>query len=76
METKGQIGVLEIHQHAVVTWLDRLRDKLSIVHLESYFALKQIELSVIGAQSKISILFRCREHRGFKIAISKAFRTP
>jgi hypothetical protein len=76
METKGQIGVLKVHQHAVVTWLDRLRDKLSIVHLESCFALKQIELSVIGAQSKISILFRYREHRRFKIAKSKAFRAP
>jgi hypothetical protein len=76
MEAKGQIGVLKVHQHAVITWLDRLRNQLSIVHFESCFALKQIELPVIGAQSKISIFFRYREHRRFKIAKSKAFCAP
>jgi hypothetical protein len=40
MKAEGEIRVLKIDQHAKVTWLDRLRDKLSVVHFEGRLLLK------------------------------------
>jgi hypothetical protein len=42
MKTKGEIRVLEIDQHAVVTLLDRLSYEFIIVHLEGRFLLEII----------------------------------
>ncbi len=67
MKAKGQVCVLEINQHAVVTWLYILCYELIIIHLKNSFPLETIESSIVRAQAVIAILFGYGENWGFKI---------
>jgi hypothetical protein len=67
MKAKGEVCVLEIDQHTVVTGLNRFGYELSVVHFEGRFLLKIIKFSVVRAQSVVAILFGYGEDRGFEI---------
>jgi hypothetical protein len=57
MKAKGEVRVLEIDQHAVVTWLDRLGDELGVVHFKGRLLLETIKFYVVRTQPVIAILF-------------------
>ncbi len=67
MKAKGEVHVLEIDQHTIVTWLDRLSYELSVVHFKSCLLLEAIKFSVVRAQAVIAILLGHGENRGFEI---------
>ncbi len=67
MKAKGEVRVLEIDQHAIVTWLDRLRYKLSVVHFKDRLLLKEIKFSVVRTQAVVFILLGYGKNRGFEI---------